>query len=181
MKRIFGIMFLTGLLIPSLVMSQPARGRARRQEMMRQGAIQPNKDTRDMIEDLRIVRLTKELNLTDQQLAKFLPKMREMEAARREFHQKQVGLIKDMDDLLGRGASEKDLQTKLSEFEKQENDFQSKERESRKALTNQLSVEQQARYVVFQEKFEREMRELIRGIRQGGLQPGMGSPPSPGP
>jgi hypothetical protein len=147
---------------------------------MRQERMDRLKDTRDMIEDLRIVRLTKELNLNDQQLAKFLPKIREIEASRRDFHQKRMGLIKDMEDLLGRKASEKDLQAKLSEMDKSETDFQSRERETRKALVGQLSVEQQVRFVVFQENFEREIRELIRGIRQGGAQPGMGPPPSPG-
>ena len=134
-----------------------------------------------MIEDLRIVRLTKELNLTDQQLAKLLPRFRETQAARREFQQKRMGLIKDLDDLLNGKSSEKDLQAKLSEMERVENDFQSKERESRREMLGQLSVEQQARFFVFQENFEREIRELIRGIRQGGQKPGMGPPPGPGP
>jgi hypothetical protein len=181
-KNILLIMLAAGLILPSLVQAQTRRGfPGMKREAMRQQRMDQNKDTRDMIEDLRIVRMTKELNLTDQQLAKFLPKMREIEAARREFHQKRVGLIKDMEDLLGRKASEKDLQAKLSEMDKLETDFLSKERETRKTLINQLSVEQQARLVVFQENFERDMRELIRGIRQGGAQqPGMGPPPSPG-
>ena len=148
---------------------------------MRQERMDQNKDTRDMIEDLRIVRLTKELNLTDQQLAKLLPKMRETQAAHRDFQQKRMRLIKDLDDLLNGKASEKDLQAKLSEMDKLENDFQSKERESRREMLGQLSVEQQARFFVFQENFEREIRELIRGIRQGGQKPGMGPPPGPGP
>jgi len=180
-KTVIFIMLAAGLILPSLVQAQMRRGNpGMRREGMRQERMERLKDTRDMIEDLRIVRLTKELNLTDQQLAKFLPKMREIEASRREYHQKRMGLIKDMEDLLGRKASEKDLQAKLSEMDKLETDFLSTERETRKTLINQLSVEQQARLVVFQENFERDMRELIRGIRQGGVQPGMGPPPSPG-
>ena len=180
-KKVLLIMLAAGMILSSLVQAQTRRGNpGMRREGTRQERMERLKDTRDMIEDLRIVRLTKELNLTDQQLAKFLPKMREIEASRREFHQKRVGLIKDMDDLLGRKASEKDLQAKLSDLDKLENDLQSRERENRKALVGQLSVEQQARFVVFQENFEREIRELIRGIKQGGLQPGMGPPPGPG-
>jgi len=180
-KSVFFIMLAAGLILPSLVRAQPRAGfPGMRRGAMRQERMDRLKDTRDMIEDLRIVRLTKELNLNDQQLAKFLPKIREIEASRREFHQKRMGLIKDMEDLLGRKASEKDLQAKLSEMDKSETDFQSRERETRKALVGQLSVEQQVRFVVFQENFEREIRELIRGIRQGGAQPGMGPPPSPG-
>jgi len=181
-KKVIFIMLAAGLMLPSLVWAQPRAGvPGMKREAMRQERMERLKDTRDMIEDLRIVRLTKELNLNDQQLAKFLPKMREIEASRREFHQKRVGLIKDMDDLLGRKASEKDLQAKLSDLDKLENDLQSRERDNRKALVGQLSVEQQARFVVFQENFEREIRELIRGIRQGGQKPGMGPPPGPGP
>jgi len=183
-RTVLFIMVAAGLILPTLVWAQPQRGMKR--EAMRQQRMDKLRDTRDMIEDLRIVRLTKELNLTDQQLAKLLPRMREMQAARQEFQQKRVGLIKDMDDQLNGMASEKDLQAKLSEMDKLENDFQSKERESRKVMLGQLSVEQQARFFVFQEKFEREIRELIRGVRGGqqpgmGLQPGMGPPPSPGP
>ncbi len=184
-KNVLLIMLAAGLILPSLVQAQMQRGNpGMRREGMRQQRMERLKDTRDMIEDLRIVRLTKELNLNDQQLAKFLPKMREIEASRREFHQKRMGLIKDMDDLLGRKASEKDLQAKLSEMERLESDFQSKERETRRELLGQLSVEQQARFFVFQEKFEREIRELIRNIKGGGqpgMGPGMGPPPNPGP
>ncbi len=181
-KRIpCAIILAFGLILPAL--SQAQRGgepRWERREEMRK-KMQKLKDTRDMIEDLRIVRLTKELNLTDQQLAKLLPRFREAQAARREFPQKRMGLIKDLDDLLNGKASEKDLKDKLSEMERLEIDFQTKERETRRELLGQLSVEQQARFFVFQEKFEREIRELIRGIKQGGLQPGMGPPPGPGP
>jgi len=176
-KKVLLIMLAAGLMLPSLVQAQMRRGNPG----MRQQRMERLKDTRDMIEDLRIVRLTKELNLTDQQLAKLLPRFREAQAAHREYPQKRMGLIKDMDDLLNGKASEKDLQAKLSEMERLENDFQSKERETRRELLGQLSVEQQARFFVFQENFEREIRELIRGIKQGGLQPGMGPPPGPGP
>jgi hypothetical protein len=180
-KNILFIMLAAGLILPSLVRAQPRAGfPGMRRGAMRQQRMDQNKDTRDMIEDLRIVRLTKELNLTDQQLAKFLPKMREGQAARQDFHQKRMGLVKDLNELLNGKASEKDLQARLSDLDKLENDFQARERDNRKALVSQLSVEQQARLVVFQENFEREMRELIRGFRQGGAQPGMGPPPSPG-
>lgn len=179
-KNVFLIMLAAGLILPTLVQAQPRAGfPGMRRGAMRQERMDQNKDTRDMIEDLRIVRLTKELNLTDQQLAKFLPKMREGQAARQDFHQKHMGLVKDLNDLLNGKASDKDLQAKLSDLDKLENDFQARERDNRKALVSQLSVEQQARLVVFQENFEREMRELIRGFRQGGA-PGMGPPPSPG-
>jgi hypothetical protein len=180
-KNVLLIMLAAGLMLPSLVQAQMRRGNpGMKREAMRQQRMERLKDTRDMIEDLRIVRLTKELNLTDQQLAKLLPRFRETQAARKEFQQKHMGQIKDLDDLLNGRASEKDLQAKLSEMERLENDFQSKERETRRELLGQLSVEQQARFFVFQEKFEREIRELIRGIKQGGLQPGMGPPPGPG-
>lgn len=177
-RTVLFIMVAAGLILPTLVLAQPQRGM--RREAMRQQRMDRLKDTRDMIEDLRIVRMTKELNLTDQQLSKILPKMREIEAARREFHQKRMGLIKGLDDQLNAKAPEKDLQAKLSEMDRLENDFQSKERETRKTMLGQLSVEQQARFFVFQEKFEREIRELIRDIK-GGPPPGMGPPPGPGP
>ena len=44
-----------------------------------------------------------------------------------------------------------------------------------------LTVEQQARYVIFQQEFRREMRGMISGARGNG--PGQGSPgmgPGPG-
>lgn len=180
-KSVFFIMFTAGLILPSLVWAQLRAGsQGMRRGAMRQERADQQKDTRDMIEDLRIVRMTKELNLTDQQLAKFLPKMRENQAARREFNQHRTAAVKDLENLLNSKASEKDLQAKLSELDKMETDFQASERENRKVLTSQLSVEQQARLVVFQDNFEREMRELIRGIRQGSPQPGMGPPPGPG-
>jgi hypothetical protein len=162
-RTIFFIIITAGLILPAFVQAQWGQRRG----AMREQRMEKLKGTRDMIEDLRIVRMTKELDLTDQQLAKLLPRWREMQAARQEFHQKRMGLIKDLDDQLNGKASEKDLQAKLSEMDKLENDFQSKERESRKTMLGQLSVEQQARFFVFQEKFEREIRDLIRNVRGG--------------
>jgi hypothetical protein len=181
-RRIFlCIVLAAGMVLASLAQAQ-ARGRYPGSRHGAMGQVQPGRsqDPRDMIENLRIVGMTKELNLTDQQLAKFLPEVREDQAARREYFQNRSALVGDIENLLNRGASDKELQTKLSEMDRLENDFRAKQRDNQKALMRQLSVAQQARFVVFQDHFEHEIRDLIRGIRQGGPQPGMGPPPAPG-
>lgn len=180
-KTFLLILLSVGFILTPLVQAQ-TRGRypGMRGRVMGQDPMGQSKDTRDMIENLRIVGMTRDLNLTDQQLAKFLPKVREDQATRREYFQNRSAQVKEIENLLNAHASDRELQAKLTALDRMENDFRARQRDDQKALRSQLSIEQQARLVVFQDHFEHQMRELIRGIPQGGPQSGMGPPPVPG-
>ncbi|MEW6685508.1 MAG: hypothetical protein AB1393_04805 [Candidatus Edwardsbacteria bacterium] len=122
---------------------------------------------RKAIEAIRIARMTEELKLTDEQVQKFFPKLKMLEEAQREFHKNRMRIIKELENTLqNENPSIKKLQEKIDEIQNLEDNFELTKEKFRKELLQILTIEQQARLFVFQEKFENEIREIIREIRR---------------
>uniref|UniRef100_A0A7C6EME5 Periplasmic heavy metal sensor n=1 Tax=candidate division WOR-3 bacterium TaxID=2052148 RepID=A0A7C6EME5_UNCW3 len=123
------------------------------------------KDPREIIEKVRIYKLTEELDLSEEQTIKFFPKLKEMRRNEQEFHIQRIEMIKKLKELLEEKANEQEIVkvlNKLQELQKKRFESQLKEIEEIKQI---LTPEQQARFIIFQEEFEREIRDLIREVR----------------
>ena len=128
--------------------------------------------------------MTEALSLTQDQAAKLFPKLTQLEASRREFHGRQRLLRDELAELLKqRPVREIDIKARLEELERVEIDFKGRERSVMGELRSILSLEQQARLALFEERFEMEMRRIIHDLRQRrqglppGSGPGFGPPP----
>ena len=66
------------------------------------------------------------------------------------------------------------LKTTLDKIEKSQRELIGLREKEMNGLKGMLTVEQQARYVIFQQEFRREMRGMIAGARGNG--PGQGGP-----
>ena len=139
---------------------------------------------RRLIETIKIWKMTEALNLTEDQAAKLFPKLTQLEASRREFHGRQRLLRDALAVLLRqRPLREIEIKTRLEELDRTEIDFKGRERSVMGELRSILSLEQQARLALFEERFEMEMRRTIQDLRQRrhglppGSGPGLGPPP----
>jgi Spy/CpxP family protein refolding chaperone len=133
---------------------------------------------RRLIETIKIWKMTEALNLTEDQAAKLFPKLTQLEASRREFHGRQRLLRDALAELLRqRPLREIEIKTRLEELDRTEIDFKGRERSVMGELRSILSLEQQARLALFEERFEMEMRRTIQDLRQRRH----GLPPGPGP
>jgi len=139
---------------------------------------------RRLIETIKIWKMTEALNLTEDQAAKLFPKLTQLEASRREFHGRQRLLRDALAELLRqRPLREIEIKTRLEELDRIEIDFKGRERSVMGELRFILSLEQQARLALFEERFEMEMRRTIQDLRQRrhglppGPSPGLGPPP----
>jgi hypothetical protein len=137
-----------------------------------------------LIETIKIWKMTEALNLTEDQAAKLFPKLTQLEASRREFHGRQRLLRDALAELLRqRPLREIEVKTRLEELDRTEIDFKGRERSVMGELRSILSLEQQARLALFEERFEMEMRRTIQDLRQRrrglppGSGPGFGPPP----
>jgi Spy/CpxP family protein refolding chaperone len=133
----------------------------------------------ETIETIKIWKMTEALQLSEDQAIKLFPKLTRLAASRREFHRRQQTLREELAELLRqRPAREVEIKRKLEELDRSEIDFRSLERAVRGELQSILSLEQQARLALFEERFEAEMRRTIYDLRQRrqGLVPG----PAPG-
>ncbi len=110
--------------------------------------------------------MTEALNLNEEQAVKLFPKMTQLEASRREFHNRQRLLREELAELLKqRPLRDQDIKMKLEELERIDAEFKGRERAVKNELRSILSVEQQARLALFEERFDMEMRRTIQDLR----------------
>ena len=122
---------------------------------------------RQLIETLRKVRLIEELNLTDEQSIKFFPKLNEIREAKEELNQNRKIMIDELMDLLEKDKKSSDqINVKLDKLFKLEEEFNKKETALKKEIRKILKPEQQARLILFQLRFDKEMREMIQGVKE---------------
>ncbi len=140
---------------------------------------------RRLIETIKIWKMTEALDLSEDQAARLFPKLSQLEASRREFQRRQRLLRDELADLLKqRPLRDHDVRTRLDELDRTEADFKGRELAVRSELRSILSLEQQARLALFEERFETEMRRTIQDLRQRrqgffpyGSGQGFGPPP----
>jgi len=123
------------------------------------------RDPRAIIEKVRIYRLTEELDLSTDQAVKFFPKLNELRKAEDDFQKERMEFIAKLEEQVRDQAPEKDLVQTLNGFEALIKVKMEKDKKIRDELRVLLTPVQQAKFVIFQTKFEQEIREMIREIR----------------
>ncbi len=122
---------------------------------------------RRLIETIKIWKMTEALNLDEDQAAKLFPKLAQLEASRREFHRQQAALRDQLAELLQQQPlRDREVKARLERLERAEMRFRGREQRIKEALRSILSVEQQARLALFEDRFETEMRRAIQHLRQ---------------
>ncbi len=121
---------------------------------------------RQMLEAVRISRMTEELGLSDEQIAKFFPRMHKMEDTMRDLDRQRRKLITELDRLLQAKAKDAELRSLVEQLDKLDaQKFQRMEAEHAE-LDKLLTVEQRAKLRVFNHRFDDEIRSMVRGIRE---------------
>ena len=126
----------------------------------------PDKPDRDRLEMMKMWKLTDELNLTEEQADKFFPKYRALMSDMEDVKKQKGDLMKQIGEL----SEEKEVDRgKLNSLVKQTSDLEKKKLDLKLEFYNEtgkiFTPEQQARYVVFERKFK---KELKKGIREHG-------------
>ncbi|MEO0184222.1 MAG: Spy/CpxP family protein refolding chaperone [candidate division WOR-3 bacterium] len=129
------------------------------------------KDPREIIEKVRIYKLTEALDLTDEQVTKFFPRLKEMRKTEQEFHKQRLEILKELKDLIKANAKEQEVVKILDKFQELQKKRMVAQMEEMKDLKSLLTPLQQAKFLIFQEDFEREIRDLIREVRGRRPQP----------
>lgn len=128
----------------------------------------PGKRAMEMIAAMRIVRMRDQLGLNDQQVAAIMPKLSRRDSLARTYFETQR---KDLELLKQELAKNSPSQSKLSEImnrmKKREEENQDATAKIRDEILSVLSVEQQARFIIFEVEFEHEVRRMIDQVRGG--------------
>jgi Spy/CpxP family protein refolding chaperone len=136
---------------------------------------QKREEVRKKIETVRLWRLTEELKLDEKTGAKLASFLSALDEQRRDAIRERMHAVQDLHSVLKSGKpDERKLKDDLAKFEKARREMTQLDIKETQGLKGILSIEQQARYVIFQQEFRREMRRMIAGARNGGRGPGNG-------
>ncbi|MCK4231815.1 hypothetical protein KAX21_02590 [candidate division WOR-3 bacterium] len=122
----------------------------------------------EMIRAMRIMRMRERLNLSDEQVAALLPRLSRRDSlmiSHRKAQAEDFRLLKE--ELAKRSPSEAKLKEIMDRLKKEEAEHHQQMRRLRDEMLSVLSVEQQAKFVIFEVEFEREIRGFIKRIREG--------------
>jgi Spy/CpxP family protein refolding chaperone len=126
-------------------------------------------EVRKKIEAVRIWRLTEELKLDTTSSAKLSSLLSSLDQRRRDAVREQMEAMRDLRFLLKTAKpDEAKIKPLLENLEKSHHEIQAVREQEMKVIKNILTIEQQARFLLFQQDFQREMREMISGARGKG-------------
>lgn len=120
---------------------------------------------RKRIETMRMWKLTSALELNEKMSAQVFPVLSSYDRKRAEA---EVALREGMRELRDavKEKNEEKMKSALARLDQSHSALQRTNDEERAELKKILSVEQQAKYVLFQQEFNREIRELIGEARE---------------
>lgn len=121
---------------------------------------------RRMLEALRVTRMTEALKLTDDQVARFIPRLKQVEERHRQLRRDRARVLKGLGEILDKPERRGELRSKLEELDKLEREQVQGRLETMRSLDSLLTTEQQARWRVFNERFDQEIREMVKEIRK---------------
>jgi Spy/CpxP family protein refolding chaperone len=143
-------------------------------------------EIRKKMEVIRITRLTEELKLDEKTAARFIPAITALDRKRRSLMNENRHAMQELrTELNAQQPDEDKMRTAISRIEKNHREIASLREKELQAARENLSVAQQARYILFKQEFVREMRSMMEGARgsgpgKGGMGPGQGRGPGTG-
>lgn len=126
-------------------------------------------DPRAVIEKIRTECLIRELGLTSEQALEFSSRLGELQEIEAEFYHERSEIIEELRGLLDSGAADRDITISLNRYEDILRRRLRRHLAKMKGIRQMLTPAQQARFIIFQERFENEIREMIREVKN--LQP----------
>lgn len=129
-------------------------------------SLPPDKDPRAIIEKIRIYELTERLNLTTEQAVKFFPRLNELRKNEENFQNQKMETVRVLQDLVRKKADDEELNKVLQRYTDARREKWVKDSLVYEEIKHLLTPRQQANLLIFQEEFEREIREMIRRVRE---------------
>jgi hypothetical protein len=120
---------------------------------------------RSRIETLRMWKLTKTLDLDEKTSAQLFPLLNRYDKKRAEIENALRDTIRELRESL-RGKREGQLKSLLDRLEQNHKSMQGIKDAEWEELKGILSLEQQAKFIIFQLEFEREIKKIIEETRE---------------
>lgn len=120
---------------------------------------------RKRIETLRMWKLTQALDLDEKTSSQLFPVLSKYDKKRAEIEKSMREGMKELREAV-KEKREGNLKSILDRLEQNHSAMQTLNDEERAELKKILTIEQQAKYVIFQQEFDREIRKIIAESRE---------------
>lgn len=165
MKRFLSIVALLALGWPLLAQPLPGPGRPRPDSLC-PPECHPEPRERQMLEAVRITRMTEALNLSQDQTARFFPKLKQLEDDHRQMRRRHRELVARLEEMMQRKVAEKDLRSRLDSIDRLRQESMMRMERIHRELDTILTLEQRARWRVFEENFDDEIRRMVMQAKE---------------
>jgi len=126
-------------------------------------------DVPKLVEALKIWKLIDDVELErigDDRMIAFLVKYKQLEKIRDEYRKTMGSEIENLKKLTESSASDGQINTALASIRKKDSEFHQNETKLLEQLNSNLSPDQQAKFIIFQVNYWREMRKLWRNLKE---------------
>lgn len=119
------------------------------------------------ISTLYLLRMVQVLDLTEEQTAKIFPKVNRVEKEKREMNRKIGQLLRELRDRVRQqDVNEKELSRIMDDVKGLRMQVKNREEELQKFLEENLTVHQQAKYLIFIQDFVKDLRQKLNKARE---------------
>ncbi len=142
-------------------------------------------EVRKKMEAVKVSRLTEDLKLDEKTAARFIPVITSLDQKRRSLMRENRQAMQELRaELSAQRPDEGKMKAAISRMEKINREMMSLRDKELDAAKDNLTVTQQARYILFHQEFQREIRGMVEGARgsgpgKGGMGHGQGHGPGP--
>jgi Spy/CpxP family protein refolding chaperone len=184
---------IAGSIIVAAFLAATAAGAVAQQQAPGPRRDRPSEEQREAVrkkmDAVRIARLTETLKLDEKTAAVFIPVITALEQKRRDLMKENREIMQEMRLLLHASPpDEGKLKAAINRLEKNRQEIAAQRNKEFEAAKNHLTVAQTARYIIFNQDFQQEMRGMLDGARggrtgknPGARGPGQGMAPGRGP
>lgn len=128
-----------------------------------------DEETLKLVKTIQVWKLVTDVSLSEEQLISFLPVFQEQERLKWNFwHKKKkaVEMLREMDK--SDNIHEQRLKNAFEEYMALEDEFNKKMEELNKKLMNKLTLRQKVKYILFQDSYQRDLRNTLVKIKELG-------------
>lgn len=118
-----------------------------------------------LMEIIRIWKLVDELELNEGQLIEFLPRFKKLSELKHEYYGDRRRAMTELKKLLEANAPETQLKPAVTKFNDTDTNYYQRYKQLHNTLNANLTVQQQAQFIVFEDKYRSDIRHLIRVLR----------------
>ena len=121
-----------------------------------------------LVEIIRIWKFVDELGLKEEQMLQSIPRFKELNDLRSNYYRNRGKTIDKLRGMISSSPSKAQLESAIGEYRNLRINYHQKEKVLEDKLYSGLSVEQQAKFIVFQSVYRRDMNNLQRELQKLG-------------